>query len=161
MTLTLSKGPQTYPIPTDGIVGQTPDQATTALTAAHLTLGKQSTDYDPTVPAGSIIKLVTDASTPLPAGSPVDVDVSKGPAPIAVPDETGKTRTAALADLKAATFTNVTVTFVFNDTVASGHVVSQTPKPPGDWRSRAMPLVLNVSKGPQLFKVPSLYGPEL
>ena len=94
---------------------------------------------------------------PLPAGSPVDVDVSKGPPPIAVPDETGKTRTAALADLKAATFTQVAVTFVFSDTVASGHVVSQTPKPKALAQTTAA-LVLNVSKGPELFPVPELKG---
>ena len=157
VTLTLSKGPQTYPIPAAALVGQTPDQATTLLTAAHLTLGKQSTDFDQTVPAGAIIRVTTDASVPLPAGSPVDVDVSKGPTPIAVPEETSKTRTAALADLKAASFTKVTVTFVFNDTVASGHVVSQTPKPKS-LAQTSDALVLNVSKGPELFAVPTLKG---
>ena len=156
VTLTLSKGPQTYPIPTT-LVGQSVAQATTTLTAANLTLGNQTTDFSATVPAGNIISVLTDPATPLPPGSPVDVDVSKGPAPIAVPDETGKTRTAALADLKAATFTNVTPTFAFNDTVASGHVVSQTPKPPATAQP-GDPVTLIVSKGPQLFTVPHLYG---
>jgi serine/threonine protein kinase/beta-lactam-binding protein with PASTA domain len=157
VTLTLSKGPQTYPIPAAALVGQTPDQAAATLVAAHLTLGKQSTDYDPTVPAGHVIKATTDAGTPLPAGSPVDVDVSKGPAPVAVPDETGKTRTAALADLKAAQFTSVAVTFAFNDTVASGHVVSQTPKGK-EMAQTTADVSLVVSKGPELFAVPNLKG---
>ena len=139
MTLTLSKGPQTYPVPARRWSARRRTRPPPRLVAAHLTLGKQSTDYDPTVPAGAIIKVLTDANTPLPAGSPVDVDVSKGPPPIAVPDETGKTRTAALADLKAAQFTDVTVTFVFSDTVASGHVVSQTPKPPATRPARRRP----------------------
>ena len=152
--LTLSQGPQPVDIPTN-LVGMTLDQAKTALQQVGLDLGQHPSDYSDTVVKNAIISVTTTgAQVP---GSKVDVVVSKGPTPIAVPDESGKTLADAQADLKGKNFTDVTSTQAFSDTVDQGKVISQTPALPATAQPGAA-IVLTVSKGPELFAIPPLKG---
>ncbi|MGN8050501.1 Stk1 family PASTA domain-containing Ser/Thr kinase [Curtobacterium sp. 22159] len=94
VTLTVSLGP----VP--DVVGKTVDEATAALDAVDLTLGSQDGKYSDEVPEGQIISAKAH-DDPAVKGTAVDVVVSKGPAPITLPDVHGKTINEATSTLDA------------------------------------------------------------
>ncbi|MDX6221409.1 MAG: eukaryotic-like serine/threonine-protein kinase [Frankiales bacterium] len=151
--LTLSKGPKPVDIPST-LTGQTVDQAKTTLAAANLTLGKHTSEYNDTIAANAIVRVATTG--PVAPGTAIEVVLSRGPAPVAVPREQGKSATDAAADLKAKGFPNVTTSQDYSDTVDKGNVISQTPAPPASIQQSAS-VTLVISKGPELFLVPNLY----
>ncbi len=93
VTLTVSLGP----VP--DVVGSTVDDARTTLTGVGLELGTQDAKYDDQVPAGQIIS-ASATDDPAVQGTTIDVVVSKGPAPITLPDVHGKTINDATSTLE-------------------------------------------------------------
>ncbi|MBT2503998.1 PASTA domain-containing protein, partial [Curtobacterium sp. ISL-83] len=93
VTLTVSLGP----VP--DVVGKTVDQASTVLQGVGLTLGTQDDQYNDEVPEGQILSAKAHDS-PAVRGTAVDVVVSKGPAPITLPDVHGKTIDDATSTLE-------------------------------------------------------------
>jgi len=67
------------------IVGMAEGDAISALTAAQLRLGTRTVDFDPTIPAGSIIGQGLPAGLSVPTDTPVDYVVSEGPQPTPSP----------------------------------------------------------------------------
>ncbi|MDX6255719.1 MAG: eukaryotic-like serine/threonine-protein kinase [Frankiales bacterium] len=151
--LTLSMGPKPVDIPAT-LIGETADQAKATLTAANLALGRHSSEYNDTIAANAIVRVTTTG--PVAPGTPIDVVLSRGPAPVAVPDEHGKSAAAAQADLRTKGFPNVTTSQDYSDSVDKGNVISQTPAPPASIQQSAG-VNLVISKGPELFRVPDLY----
>jgi serine/threonine-protein kinase len=85
--------------------------------------------------------------------------VSDGPAPVAVPDEAGKSFDEASQALTALGF-QVVRADDFHATIASGKVIGTDPAP-GQEAPRGSQVTIHVSKGPELVKVPSLVGQSL
>jgi serine/threonine-protein kinase len=151
ITLKLSLGPERYPVP---------DLAGIELSAAkgqldNLKLGlKQGTgQYSDTVPQGSVISTDPKTGTPLKPGSTVTVVVSKGKAPITVPDLSGKNINDARAQLAALGLTAVEQ-YKQNDAPADT-VIGQTPKA-GTGVAKDAEIKLDVSQGPPAVTVPDL-----
>ncbi|WP_144714459.1 Stk1 family PASTA domain-containing Ser/Thr kinase [Curtobacterium pusillum] len=94
VTLTVSLGP----VP--DVVGKTVDQATADLGAVDLTVGTQDGRFSDDVPEGQIIS-AKPHDDPVVKGTAIDVVVSKGPAPISLPDVQGKTINDATSTLEA------------------------------------------------------------
>jgi beta-lactam-binding protein with PASTA domain/tRNA A-37 threonylcarbamoyl transferase component Bud32 len=67
------------------IVGLAEGDAIRALTDAKLRLGTRTVDFDPTIPAGSIIGQGLPAGLSVPTDTPVDYVVSQGPQPTPSP----------------------------------------------------------------------------
>jgi serine/threonine-protein kinase len=67
------------------IVGLTESAAIQALVSANLQLGTRTVDFDPAVPAGSIIRQGLPAGLSVPTDTPVDYLVSEGPQPTPSP----------------------------------------------------------------------------
>ncbi len=67
------------------IVGLAEGDAIRALTDAKLRLGTRTVDFDPTIPAGSIIGQGLPAGLSVPTDTPVDYVVSEGPQPTPSP----------------------------------------------------------------------------
>ncbi|GAA1993437.1 Stk1 family PASTA domain-containing Ser/Thr kinase [Catenulispora subtropica] len=113
------------------------------------------TAYDDSVPAGMVIGTSPDPSQKVKKGGSVRVTVSRGPKPIPVPDEAGKSPDAATTALRAAGFqVAIAPDQVFSDTVDSGSVVSLAPE-------NAQPgalVTLTLSKGAQTFALPDVTG---
>jgi serine/threonine-protein kinase len=99
--------------------------ATAALAAAGLTLGSSAETYSATVPEGQVISQDPAPGTAIAPGTPVHVVISKGPAPVAVPNVVNKTEAVATAALTAAGL-KVTVTRQAAETTA-GTVIAQKP----------------------------------
>ena len=93
VTLTVSLGP----VP--DVVGKTVDQATAAYDAVGLTIGAQDGQFSDDVPEGQIISAKVQ-DDPAVKGTAVDLVVSKGPAPISLPDVQGKTINDATSTLE-------------------------------------------------------------
>jgi eukaryotic-like serine/threonine-protein kinase len=154
VTIHLSSGPQLYQVPSFNSGGATSlIDYNTALIAAHLTAAPPIPQYSPTVPVGNVISVTPLPATSEKAGTTVTVTVSEGPTPIPIVDYTNQSADVATQALKAAGF-NVTATQDYSTTVAAGSVISQTPNSGNGTTSES--IALDVSKGPELFKVPDV-----
>ncbi len=157
ITLFVSKGAQLFPLP--DLTGGTLDEAKTALNAAEMALGNVTEAFDEKVPAGVVIAQDPAKGTEVRHGTPVALEVSKGPQPIPVPDVRGKAQDAAVKALQDAGLKAVIAPETVNDrSVPKGAVVSQTPANGTLIRGEAV--TLTVSKGPKMVKVPSFIGKQ-
>lgn len=157
ITLFVSKGAQLFPLP--DLTGGTLDEAKTALNASEMALGNVTEAFDEKVPAGVVIAQDPAKGTEVRHGTPVALEVSKGPQPIPVPDVRGKTQDAAVKALQDAGLKAVIAPETVNDkSVPKGAVVSQTPA--NGTLIRGESVTLTVSKGPKMVKVPSFIGKQ-
>jgi len=107
------------------------------------------------VPAGMVIGSSPAASDKVKKGGSVTITVSRGPKPIPVPDQAGRSADSATTALRAAGFlVAIAPDRAFSDTVDTGAVVSVTPK---DAQPGSL-VTLTLSKGAQAFPVPSVTG---
>jgi serine/threonine protein kinase/beta-lactam-binding protein with PASTA domain len=152
----ISKGPERHQVP--DVRGKTLDDAQQLLQDDKLSYGHEVQRYDDTVAKGLVVTTDPAPGTTLRRDSAVDVVVSKGPKPIAIPDFTGKPAVRAKQRLTALGF-KVDATEVNSDTVPLGKVVSQSPRTGAGAKGDKITLV--VSKGPVLVAVPNVKGAGL
>ncbi|GFJ88664.1 serine/threonine protein kinase [Phytohabitans rumicis] len=88
ITLTLSLGPERYPVP--DVVGKDLAQARADLEGAKLVVKDGGQRFDDRLPAGVVIAVDPKAGTQVKPGTQVTLTVSKGRAPITVPEVVGK-----------------------------------------------------------------------
>ncbi|GAA4872733.1 Stk1 family PASTA domain-containing Ser/Thr kinase [Serinicoccus chungangensis] len=151
----VSQGPERYAVPP--LAGLSVESAQEALSGANLTLGAQTRQHHESEPEGRILSSTPAAGEPLPPGGEVAVVVSDGPAPVAVPQVTGRTEQEATAALVDAGLTvTVAPERVFDEDIAEGSVVSQAPT--SGTVERGSTVTVTVSKGPELVSVPQVVG---
>ncbi len=132
-------------------------EAEAALVAAELTLGMAAEQYSAVVPVGRVVGQNPAAGAMVAPGTPVNILVSKGPEPVAVPDVAGMTQTDAEAALTGAGLLVGTVTEAFSAVVPAGQVVSQNPAA-GVSVLPGAAVALTVSRGVQPATVPNVAG---
>ncbi len=151
----VSKGPDRVVLP-EKLKGMTLADATTALEALDLKVGDVVEKFDEKVAEDRVIGAVGIAATdPLKRGTVIDLNLSKGKKPIDVVDYTGKAADAAQTALEKAGF-KVSVNAVFDDKVAKGIVISQSPREGTKFKGDT--IELKVSKGPDVVDVPKVIG---
>jgi len=154
VTAFLSKGPERYPVPS--LAGRTPEDAAQALENAHLKAGKQIEVYDETIEVGTVVSGSIDAAKLVKPGTVVDINVSKGPAPVKIVSFKDKPFTEA-----QAYFTSKGLVVQrapedkFDQKIAAGNVISSDPK--SGTLARGETITFTVSKGPELAEVPNVY----
>ena len=153
VNLVVSTGPTPVSVP--NVVGLTQAAATTAITNAGLVLGTVTTASSNTVAAGSVISESPAAGTSVAPGSAVNLVVSSGPAPVAVPNVVGLTQAAATTAITNAGLVLGTVTTASSNTVAAGSVISESPAA-GTSVAPGSAVNLAVSTGPAVTDVTSL-----
>jgi beta-lactam-binding protein with PASTA domain len=116
----VSKGPAPRAVP-GGIAGGTFAQAQAKLQAVQL-VAHQVDVFNDTVPAGTVVGTSPAAGASVPRGGTVDVQVSKGPQLVAIPNVKGMSLDAATAALSKAGFAPGNV-----NGKASGKVTSTNP----------------------------------
>ena len=116
---TLSLG--THPTKVPYVIGQTQDQAASNLSKAHLDAEFKPVASDQ--PQGTVVSTQPTAGTQVPQGSPVVVQVSKGPQK--VPDVVGMQQSDAEDALRARGFVPVPVTSPSDK--PQGEVIQQVP----------------------------------
>ncbi|MCC9206442.1 Stk1 family PASTA domain-containing Ser/Thr kinase [Arthrobacter sp. zg-Y769] len=155
VTLLVSKGPQLFSVP--NVVQRTVEAAGTDLQEAELTLGAVTEEYSESIAAGTIISQQPLPDTLLRLGAPVDVTVSRGPAPVEVPAVTGLGEDAAVKAVEAAGLTPaVAGEKVHSASVPAGSVVAQTPA--SGLLERGQTVTLTISLGPRMEEVPNYVG---
>ncbi len=144
----LSKGAELYAVPQ--LAGMDVPTATAALEARRLRAVSGPAEYS-AVAAGRVTRTTPGPGARLRPGSAVTLVVSRGPKPVAVPPVTGKDVPTATALLRAAGL-RVTTTDAYSDTVPKDSVIA------ADRRAAApgTTVTLQVSKGPELFRVPAV-----
>jgi serine/threonine-protein kinase len=156
VTLTLSSGPGTVPVPDVTGQGRTAAVRTLSQRGFKPTVQTQSSD---TVKPDRVISTSPPAGTEVQAGSPLTVIVSSGPAPVSVPDVTGKAQADAAAQLAAAGLKvgNVTKRQAAGQT--PGNVISQDPAG-GSMLPKGSAVNLVLVQAPQNVAVPSVVGQQ-
>lgn len=153
VTVIVSKGPERYAVP--DLVGNQLADAKNALRAVKLSVGKTVYTYDDSVPSGRIIASTPASGTIMQPRETIDLTISKGPAPIPVPDVRGASLASAKSTLANAGFTTSS-TSAYSDSVRDGVVVRTEPGA-GAQLQRNSNVTIVVSKGPAPVKVPDLF----
>lgn len=155
VTLVVSQGPERYAVPR--LDGLPVADARAQLAAEQLVAGDEVREFSDTVPLDVVVRTDPAPGSPLPPATPVTLVVSDGPAPVDVPDVTGRPEAEATAVLTAAgLLVEVDPARVEDDAVPAGSVVSQAPGPGQAERGSTVRLV--ISDGPPLVAVPDVVG---
>jgi eukaryotic-like serine/threonine-protein kinase len=154
--LVVSRGPPPVVVP--AVTGRAPADAQAALEAAGFAVVVKH-QFDETVPADGVIGTDPADGADAPRDSTVQLLVSDGPAPVSVPDESGKSFDEASQALTALGFT-VARADDFDPTVPSGKVIGTDPAA-GQSAPRGSQVTIHVSKGPEMVKVPNVVGQTL
>lgn len=143
VTVVVSKGEEKFAVPK--LEGTSRDEAEAALKKVNLEVGEVEEKYSDTVAKDTVISASQKAGTKLSKGEKIDLVVSKGVAPIPVPNVEGLTFDAAYATLAKRGF-RVGKDEVFSDDVPKGKVVSQFPKSTEAKPANSL-IIVRVSKG--------------
>jgi len=154
LNLTVSLGPPPVTVPVD-LANKPLADATAQLTAAGLTVGALTHQYDERVPLNSVISVAPGVGAEAPKGSGVALVVSDGPQPRVVPAGlVGLTQDVATAKLKALGLT-VAATPTPSDTIPAGEVMDVAPAS-GTSVPRGSTVTLIVSSGLPMVTVPDV-----
>ncbi|MGH3586676.1 MAG: PASTA domain-containing protein, partial [Pseudonocardia sp.] len=154
--LVVSRGVQMLTVP-DGLVGADRQDAAAALTGAGFTVGTPSRAYDDEVEAGVVLDVSVDEGSRQRHDTEVGLTVSDGPAPVQVPQEVGKPKDEAVADLEGLGLVVKTGDPEYSEDVPKGHVLAQDPEQ-GTTAHRTDTVTLTISQGPPLVEVPNVVG---
>ncbi|MBP9004096.1 MAG: PASTA domain-containing protein, partial [Candidatus Hydrogenedentes bacterium] len=155
VNLVVSTGPCNAVAP--DVVGLGQAAAESAITAAGLLVGTVTTACDNVVPAGAVIAQDPAGGTSVTLGTSVNLVVSTGPCPVAVPDVVGLAQASAQAAIAAAGLAVGDVSVNCSNTVPAGDVISQSPAG-GSLVAPGSSVNLVVSSGPCLVIVPNVVG---
>ena len=143
VVITVSLGRPTVPAVAVGTALVAAEQQLTAVTLGA-TVGPGA--YDDTVPEGRLLALDPPPGRTVAVGTAVTVTLSRGPAPVVIPNLTGRSATAATGALTSAGLTVGATTTAFSPTVPGGGVVSTSPRAgSGSRRGTAVNLVVSSS----------------
>jgi beta-lactam-binding protein with PASTA domain/serine/threonine protein kinase len=151
LTITLSLGPERFPVP--DVVGHELAAAQGELDSANLKLKQGPKQYSDTVPEGSVISTDPKSGTQLKKGDTVTVVVSQGKAPIEVPNVVGGNINDVRSQLQGLGL-SVNERYKDSDKPAD-QVIAQTPAP-GSGAAQDATVTLDVSKGPPTVAVPDV-----
>jgi serine/threonine-protein kinase len=150
----LSKGPQLFEVPQ--LQGMTLAQAQPELEQNQLQLGKVDEQYHENAEPGTIIGQATEAGEKVKRDSKIGVTLSKGPPPVEIVSFKGKPFEEAKAHYEAAGLKVEIAEENFHDKIAKDAVISSDPAKGTLKRGKTISFV--VSKGPELVKVPNVWG---
>lgn len=130
------------------VIGMPKDLAETTLLEAGLDIGEIKEEYHDTIPLGAVISQDPTANTILPAGSKVNLVISKGIEPVVVPNVENMTKEDAEKTILSAKLKVGKINYTASCNVAPQSVVSQQPKG-GEMIPKGSSVNLVLSKGPE------------
>jgi serine/threonine-protein kinase len=157
VTLRMSLGPAHHQLPS--LAGESVAAATSNLNGLHIGISSTKKIYDSDIPKGDVVKTDPAAGDTVDEGSDVTLYVSKGPAPVVIPDVAGESEADATNQLKADGLV-VNVEHRYDDSIPDGQAIGTTPHA-GKNAKAGDPITLIVSKGPHLYPVPNVVGMSL
>jgi len=156
VSVVVSIGPEVFTIPR--VVGLDLETARQNLELNGFTVGEVTETAHESVPAGSVIRQDPGPGAADPNSS-VDLEISTGPAFIAMPEVENRVLETAISTLVEAGITEdrIIVEQEFSDDILEGFVISSDPRAGSPVIQQAN-VTLVVSKGPAPIAVPSLIG---
>lgn len=142
--------------PVQRVIGMPAEEAAQTLEDQGFRSRVEERESDPTIPAGHVLWQDPPPGVELPAGTPIRLTVSEGPAPLLVPDVAEFEFDQAVRILAAGGFRLGAV-----DSVAASQpagVVVATRPAMGSSRPPGSPVDLMVSRGPATVRTPSVVG---
>jgi RHS repeat-associated protein len=139
------------------VVGALEVDATAAIAAAQLALGALTSRHDNAVPAGRVITQTPAAGAIVNAGTAVDLEISLGPAPVAIPPVAGLLQADAESAITGAGLVVGAITTEHSETVPAGRVIRATPVE-GTMVPAGSAVDLLVSSGPTPVEIPDVTG---
>jgi eukaryotic-like serine/threonine-protein kinase len=136
-------------------IGLAQQEAMRQITLAGLVVGALKPQTSDTYNQGTVMSQDPAAGASVPKGTTVDLVVSQGKAMVTVPNVKQMTKKKAIAKL-AEYGLGASVRSVFSD-AGTGTVVAQDPEEGADVTSGTV-VTIDVSKGPELVKVPNVVG---
>ncbi len=159
VTLTVSKGQRMETVPR--VVGIPEADALDILGQSGFTVGTKNAVYSDTAPKGEITSISPAADESVPWNTPIDLVISKGPAPVQVPNVIGLTEEQAKELLTGANFAMVvTVEYGRSNDVGKGEVFAADPAP-GSESTRTASITLRVSEGKPLVTIANYIGMDV
>lgn len=156
VTLVVSGGPADVVVPK--IVDTPWTTAKQALDTAGLLYANPPTKSSESIGAGNVLSVDPAPGARVPPDASVKVVLSSGHAPVKVPDVSKKPFADAMRLLTAAHFApKRAATDDFSTTVPKGQVISTQPAI-GVNAPYGSPIVIHVSKGPDLVRVPNVFN---
>lgn len=152
VTLVTSLGVEEYEVPR--LAGRTRAEAEDALRDLTLVPGRVRERFSERVPEGVVIRSTPGTGAVRRPGATVDLVVSKGRRPLQVGDWVGRSADQAEQTLTERGLVVVRDQEVFDDEIAAGDVVSQSPD--GGTLFAGETVTFVVSKGPELVEMPRL-----
>ncbi|GAA3746806.1 Stk1 family PASTA domain-containing Ser/Thr kinase [Plantactinospora mayteni] len=149
ITLTLSLGPERFPVP--DVVGKTLDLAQLDLENANLVLVRGTDRYDDNLPEGVVIATNPKVGAEVKPGDKITVIVSKGKAPISVPVLVGK-NINEVRDIVRDLGLELSETYKDSDK-PKDQVIAQSPQDGAGVEKNAQ-VKVDVSNGPPAVNVP-------
>ncbi|MEU4691167.1 Stk1 family PASTA domain-containing Ser/Thr kinase [Actinoplanes sp. NPDC023714] len=151
ITVNLSLGPEVHPVP--DLVGVELAAAKGELEGLGLKVKEGKPQYNDTAAEGVVLSTDPKAGTQLKPGDTVTVVLSRGRAPITIPDLAGKNINDARAELNRLGLSGAER---YKDSdQPKDTVLGQSPKP-GTGVEKGTDVILDVSNGPPLVTVPDL-----
>ena len=147
-------------VATPDVVGENVKDATTAMTAAGLTLAVTAEEYSEDVPDNAVISTDPAAGDGVRAEGTVSAVISKGPERYEVPAVKGMEQSAAADAITAANLAVGAIREAYDDKIEAGAVVSSSPKA-GEPSKPGTPVDLVISKGPEPVPVPDVVGKKI
>jgi eukaryotic-like serine/threonine-protein kinase len=149
VVIDVSSGKPEVTVP--NVIGSTLANAVETLTA--IGLDSQVVEVNSDAPVGTVTAQKPAGGTVVVEGTPVQINVSKGPKPVTVPSVIGVPYEQAATQLQAAGFAVSRVDVASEQ--AAGIVVDQDPNG-GSTASKGSTVTLSVSKGPATLAVPDV-----
>jgi beta-lactam-binding protein with PASTA domain len=142
-------------VPVPELIGQTEAEATDILEAFGFEWEIRRA-YDDQIPKGVVIDQSPIPNQSIEQGEIVTITVSRGPAPVRIPELVGTPAGDARDTLETLGFTAERKD-EFSDEVALGEVIRTEP-PAGEEAAKGSTVIIIVSKGPQTFPMPDVVG---
>jgi len=142
------------------VAGETLEDAIEILLTEGLEIGEETEVENDEVGANHVISTSPAAGRNVKKGAAIDLTISKGPKEVELDDYAGKNIDVVKRLLKNLGFEddNIVVTEEYNDSVASGDVIKQTPAPNSSIIPSKTTIKLTVSKGTQQITLENLVG---
>jgi serine/threonine-protein kinase len=157
--LTVSKGPERFTVAT-ALVGKPEAEALAALKGLPVKVAEKSA-FDDKVAAGSVTAFDPPAGSPLKRDQVVTVTVSKGHAPVAVPNVVGLSPEDATKNLQQLGFKVTRGDDGRSGDVAAGQVMAVAPAPSAGPITYGSPVTITVSAGVPQVQVPDVKGKKV
>lgn len=125
VTVVVAKAPEKVEVP--ALAGQPAAEARRKLEAIRLAAGRITEETSDKVAAGSVVSQGVAARTEVPAGTAVDLVVSRGPETAPVPSVLGRSLKRAREQLTRAGFTVGNVRYQVNEDLDEGVILQQLP----------------------------------